>query len=73
MLMNRVADIFFIIAICFCFIYFKTLNFTVIFSLIPYTYINISVLGCAIDLIDFISFCLIIGAVGKSAQLGLHT
>jgi len=74
MLMNRIADVFFIFGIILILINFKTLNYIIIFSLIDYiTNINIYILFTEIKIIDLILFFLFLGAIGKSAQLGLHT
>lgn len=74
MLMNRIADVFFIFGIILILINFKTLNYIVIFSLIEYIK-NLSIFIIFIDvkIIDLILFFLFIGAIGKSAQIGLHT
>src|ERR1700729_462489 len=74
MLMNRIADVFFIFAIILLLYYFKTLNYILIFSLADYIE-NYSVffLFTEIKIIDLILFFLFLGAIGKSAQIGLHT
>jgi NADH-quinone oxidoreductase subunit L len=74
MLMNRIADVFFIFGIILILYYFKTLNYTLIFSLIE----NIKnekvfVIFMNVNVINLILFFLFIGAIGKSAQIGLHT
>ena len=53
---------------------FKTLDFEVMYALAP-IFINETTifLGYKINYIDAISFLLFIGAMGKSAQIGLHT
>jgi len=72
--MNRIADVFFIFGIILILINFKTLNYIIIFSLIDYiTNINVYILFTEIKMIDLILFFLFLGAIGKSAQLGLHT
>ena len=74
MLMNRIADVFFIFGIILILLNFKTLNYIVIFSLIDYiSNIYIYILFIEIKLLDIILFFLFIGAIGKSAQIGLHT
>ena len=74
MLMNRIADVFFIFAIILLLYYFKTLNYILIFSLVDYIE-NYSVFFFFTDvrIIDLILFFLFLGAIGKSAQIGLHT
>jgi len=74
MLMNRIADVFFIFAIVLILYYFKTLNYTLVFSLIDNIQNEkIYILFTEIYVINFILFFLFIGAIGKSAQIGLHT
>lgn len=74
MVMNRIADVFFIIAIILIIINFKSLNFTLVFSLINFMIEEkIFFVYNFIPKIDIICFFLFIGAIGKSAQVGLHT
>jgi NADH:ubiquinone oxidoreductase subunit 5 (subunit L)/multisubunit Na+/H+ antiporter MnhA subunit len=74
MIMNRIADVFFIIAILIFYIHFNTLDYIVLFSLIPfYSEYKITFMLFELNIIDVISFFLFIGAIGKSAQIGLHT
>lgn len=73
-IMNRVADVFIVLALGSCFLNFGSLNFDFIFSLVPYLKDNQSyILGYQINSIDLIAILLFIGAMGKSAQIGLHT
>lgn len=73
MLVNRIGDLSLLIAFCIIFFFFGTLKYTVIFSLIPYFQFEIfNFLNFSFNLINIICFFLFIGAVGKSAQLGLH-
>jgi NADH-quinone oxidoreductase subunit L len=72
--MNRIADVFFIFGIILILINFKTLNYIVIFSLIEYIKnLSIFIFFLDIKVIDLILFFLFLGAIGKSAQIGLHT
>jgi NADH-quinone oxidoreductase subunit L len=74
MLMNRIADVFFIFGIILILITFKTLNYIVVFSLIEYIDdLSIFIFFMEVKVIDLILFFLFIGAIGKSAQIGLHT
>jgi len=75
MLVNRVGDFCLLVAIVYIIIVFKTVDFNAVFSLahvyslkpfIVNKYVSISVL-------DFICFFLLIGAITKSAQFGMHT
>jgi len=53
---------------------FFSLDYSVIFSLAPLRASDtISIFGQVYNSFDFITFFLFIGAVGKSAQVGLHT
>jgi NADH-quinone oxidoreductase subunit L len=53
---------------------FKSTDFSVMFSSV-HLFVNDSfyILGYAVDKITLLCILLFIGAVGKSAQLGLHT
>src|ERR1043165_7488056 len=74
MLMNRIADVFFIFAIILLLYYFKTLNYILIFSLADYIeQYSIFFIFTEVKILDFILFFLFLGAIGKSAQIGLHT
>ena len=74
MLMNRIADVFFIFGIILLLYEFKSLNFFVIFSLLEFVeFINYYVIFASFTYIDLVVFFLCLGAIGKSAQLGLHT
>ncbi len=74
MIMNRVADVFFLFGIVYVLLMFKTTEFLIVFPLVSY-FINENFiyLGFTVSKITLISFFFFIGAVGKSAQLGLHT
>ena len=74
MVMNRIADVFFIIGILFLLWKFKTTDYIIVFSLIDYIKdINFFLIFCEIKLLNIIALLLFIGAIGKSAQVGLHT
>jgi NADH-quinone oxidoreductase subunit L len=74
MVMNRIADVFFIIGILFLLWKFKTTDYIIVFSLIDYIKdINFFLIFGEIKLLNIITFLLFIGAIGKSAQVGLHT
>lgn len=74
MLLNKIGDFGLALAIFFIFTFFKSIDFTVIFSLVPYFIRNnIFFFGYSFNLIKVISILLFIGVLGKSAQLGLHT
>lgn len=74
MVMNRIADIFFFFGIIIIFLFFGTSCFSLVFEL-AYFYkdFSFSFVGFDWNLLTLICFFLFIGAVGKSAQIGLHT
>jgi NADH-quinone oxidoreductase subunit L len=52
---------------------FGSVDYSIVFSSVP-AIKDITVPFCLnVNIIDFICFFLFIGAVGKSAQVGLHT
>ena len=71
---NRVGDFGFALGIFLIFYLFGTVNYSEVFELIP-TLIDekITFLGIKINSIDLICLLLFIGAMGKSAQILLHT
>ena len=71
---NRVGDFGFSLGIFGAFLVFGTVSIPEILSLAPsYAGSTIGFLGYRIDTITLICILLFIGAMGKSAQLGLHT
>ncbi|MBN9543256.1 MAG: NADH-quinone oxidoreductase subunit L [Alphaproteobacteria bacterium] len=73
-LVNRVGDLAFIIGISCIYYLFGSINFSEIFTQIPNKLDStFMVFGYAFNAIDFICLMLFLGAMGKSAQLGLHT
>jgi NADH:ubiquinone oxidoreductase subunit 5 (subunit L)/multisubunit Na+/H+ antiporter MnhA subunit len=73
MLVNRIADVFFTLAIIVIFITFKTTDYNIVFHLIPLiSNEKIIFLNILINKIDIIAFFLFIGAIGKSAQIIFH-
>jgi len=74
LLVNKIGDIFLIITICIFFYYFKTLDFTVIFILYPFFLIKKFIfININLNLLNSIAFFLLVGAMAKSSQIGLHT
>jgi len=72
--MNRIADVFFIFGIILILLIFKTTDFIIIFNLLPFIFNDtIIFLNIEINKINLITFFLFLGAIGKSAQIGLHT
>jgi len=64
MVVNRVGDLGLALGMFLILINFGSLDFPTVFALVP----NVPPL-----VLDAIGLCIIIGAVGKSAQIGLHT
>lgn len=74
MIMNRIADVFFILGIIVIIWTFKTADFLIIFSLVDYFKdVFTHLLYFKVKLLDLICLFLFIGAIGKSAQIGFHT
>jgi len=73
-LVNRIGDFGFAIGIFLIFFYFGTVNYNEVFELTPKLIEKeVFFLGININLITLICIMLFIGAMGKSAQLFLHT
>ena len=71
---NRVGDFGFALGIFLIFYLFGTVNYLEVFELIPtITEKNLIFLGIEVNAIDLICLLLFIGAMGKSAQILLHT
>jgi NADH:ubiquinone oxidoreductase subunit 5 (subunit L)/multisubunit Na+/H+ antiporter MnhA subunit len=62
------------LAIVLIFLKFKTTDFIIIFNLISFILQDIHFFFFKnYNYIEIVSFCLFIGAIGKSAQIGFHT
>lgn len=73
MLVNRIGDVFFILAIVLILLSFKTTDYSIVFLLLPYKSTETLVfLNNEILLINLITFFLFLGAITKSAQIGMH-
>jgi len=74
MVLNRVGDFGLVLGILIIFMKFKAVDYATVFALTPlFANHSFSFLNISFNLIDIIGFFLFVGAVGKSAQLGLHT
>lgn len=75
MVVNRVSDLFFTIGITAVFFTFQTVEFNTVFALAPYftETATINLGGFAVPPVTLVAFLLFLGAMGKSAQIGLHT
>lgn len=71
--LNRVGDLGLSIGIYAIYAIFGSLDYSVVFSLVPaYAGVEFTFFP-GVSALDFIGFFLFVGAVGKSAQVGLHT
>ena len=74
LIVNRIADLALTIGIAAIFFVFRSFDFHTVFSLVPFLITSYFYLfGCKIATLSVICFLLFIGAMGKSAQIGLHT
>ena len=74
MLVNRVGDFFLLLSLFSINLIFNSLDYDVVFSLAPLTINSKIMIGnLTIPSLDLICFLLFLGAMGKSAQVGLHT
>jgi NADH-quinone oxidoreductase subunit L len=71
---NRIADFALTLGILSVFFVFNSLDFHVVFPLAPF-FVNSTFvfLGYDLPVLTLICSLLFIGAMGKSAQIGLHT
>jgi len=73
MFVNRIGDLALLIGLSIIFFNFISLKYAVIFNLVGYmTDLNFIFFNFYFNLIDIICLFLFLGAMGKSAQLGLH-
>ena len=73
-IINRIGDFGLSLGIAAVFLSFNSLDFPVIFSLVPHISLeNFVLFNFEINKISVISILIFVGAVGKSAQIGLHT
>lgn len=74
MIMNRIADLAYVLATVITFYCFQTLEFSSVFSLTKFLEnSSIIVLTVTTNPLSTIATLFFIGAMGKSAQIGLHT
>ena len=74
MILNRIGDFGLVLGILIIFVEFKAVDYATVFAVTTiFTNKFFNFLNFDFDLISIICFFLFIGAVGKSAQLGLHT
>lgn len=74
MLVNRVGDFGLALGIFGIYYEFKAVDYSTVFASVPYAIDReINFLNMSVDSLTLIGILLFVGAVGKSAQLGLHT
>jgi len=74
LIVNRIADLALTIGIAALFFIFKSFDFHIIFSLVPFLVTSyFYFFSYKISILTVVCFLLFIGAMGKSAQIGLHT
>jgi NADH:ubiquinone oxidoreductase subunit 5 (subunit L)/multisubunit Na+/H+ antiporter MnhA subunit len=74
LMFNRVGDFAFILGLLVIFDTFQSLDFSIVFSLVPYfVKKKICIFSLFFNSIDIICFLLFLGCMSKSAQIGLHT
>ena len=74
MILNRIGDFGLVIGILIVFVEYKAVDYATVFATTPIFADKVyNFLSFDFDLISIICFFLFIGAIGKSAQLGLHT
>ncbi len=74
MLVNRIGDFFLLLGMFTIYVVFNSLDYDIVFSLVPLALDQKLVIGhFQINVIDLICIFLFLGAMGKSAQIGLHT
>ena len=71
---NRIGDFGFVLGILAVFFVFRSVDYDTVFAAVPdYVGTTVEFFGFQVDTINLISILLFVGAMGKSAQLGLHT
>jgi len=74
MVVNRIGDFGLALGIFLIYINFNSVEYSTVFALIPlYEFDFVYFFGFNVHLLTLVALLLFIGAVGKSAQLGLHT
>ena len=74
MIVNKIGDFGLSLGIALIFFSFQTFDFSIIFNLAPtLMHEKFIFFGYSVEKLTLISLLLFVGAVGKSAQIGLHT
>lgn len=73
MVVNRIGDFGLVVGVLMIFYGFKSLDYSVVFSLVPYfSSYDIVFWGMDVNLLTVAGVGLFVGVMGKSAQIGLH-
>ena len=73
-MVNKFGDISVMLAISASFLLYHSVDFGLVFAITPYlTSHTFFILTYPVNSVSVFAFLLFVGAVGKSAQLGLHT
>lgn len=74
MIINRIGDFCLIIAILTLYVHFKSVDYATVAALAPFFKTQtVNFLNMDFNILSLVCIFLFLGAVGKSAQLGLHT
>lgn len=74
LIMNRIGDFGLILCIIIVFYTFQSIEYPIIFSCAPlFQNDNFIIFNISVNILTLIGISIFIGAIGKSAQLGLHT
>jgi NADH:ubiquinone oxidoreductase subunit 5 (subunit L)/multisubunit Na+/H+ antiporter MnhA subunit len=71
--MNKFGDMFFYMFMVLSYSFYKTFDFYLLFSLVGADVTTTDLIFLNINKIDILAISLVIAAIGKSAQLGLHS
>lgn len=73
-IVNRIGDCALLLAILTIFYFYQSLDYSVVFMMTPsFMDLTVNLFGFSIRSVDLICFFLMVGAMGKSAQIILHT
>lgn len=72
-IMNKFGDMFFYIFMILSYSFYKTFDFYLLFNLVDVDFTSTNLIFLNISKVDMMAISLVIAAVGKSAQLGLHS
>ena len=74
MIVNRIADLAFTVGVLAIFYTFQSVEFNTVFGVAPYFTSSTLFFGYGtVNPVTLIAVLLFLGAMGKSAQIGLHT